>query len=340
MQQTDAVLQTEGVDSIPIRTINTKRVKELTPAQILKRLPKDATPAQQDSAVQVNINPCKIHWSTQPDTLHLPGQPVPNSYRNFKLSPCYKESFFVKSTFFHPELKGGRAGVAGDPVPYTIANDNLVTGMLLVCFILGALALSNSYRFIARQLKNFFYQPQGKTTVITETASEIRSQFFFVLQTCLLFSLIVFFYTRAQGVDSFIIEHYQVIAIYTGGFLSYFLCIGIAYWFGNWVFFERKKNEQWMKSKLFLIAIEGVALFPIVMLQSYFDVAVQSAIVYTAIIISLIKILTLYKLYAIFFRQRGSLLQIILYFCALEVIPMFIMWGVFEVANDYLKVNY
>ena len=95
-----------------------------------------------------------------------------------------------------------------------------------------------------------------------------------------------------------------------------------------------------MKTKLFLVSMEGVILFPIVMLLAYFDLSVSSAVIYSIVIVSLVKILTLYKLSVIFFRQRGSFLQIILYFCALEVIPMFVMWGVFDTINDYLRINF
>ena len=328
MLQRDSVAQIKGVDSAHVQLTKVKKSSQPTPAQVLKWLPKDATPAQQDSAIQANIKPSKISWSNRPDTLHLPGHPIGKSFRDINLPQYYKESFFSKDSLFHPELDGGRVGVPGDPVPYAVANDYLITGILLGCFILATIALSKSKPFIVRQAKSFFYVPRGETTSLTETAGEIRSQFFFVLQTCLLLSLILFFYTRTLGSETFVVEHYQVIGLYAIGFFAYYL------------FFDWKKNDQWMKTKLFLVSMEGVILFPIVMLLAYFDLSVSSAVIYSIVIVSLVKILTLYKLSVIFFRQRGSFLQIILYFCALEVIPMFVMWGVFDAINDYLRINY
>ena len=95
-----------------------------------------------------------------------------------------------------------------------------------------------------------------------------------------------------------------------------------------------------MKVRLFLVSMEGVALFPIVMLLSYFDVSMKSAVIYAIVVILLVKLLTLYKAYAIFFRQTRSFVQIILYFCALEIIPMLALWGVFGLANNHFKVNF
>ena len=66
----------------------------LTPKEVLSWLPKDATPAQQDSAIQRHIKASEIHWSTQPDTLHMPGHSKGKSIRDVSLPQYYRESFF------------------------------------------------------------------------------------------------------------------------------------------------------------------------------------------------------------------------------------------------------
>ena len=57
-------------------------------------------------------------------------------------------------------------------------------------------------------------------------------------------------------------------------------------------------------------------------------------------ILLLTKILTFFKLWAIFFRQTGYFLQIILYLCALEIIPLLSLVGVLSLIADVLKVNF
>ena len=95
-----------------------------------------------------------------------------------------------------------------------------------------------------------------------------------------------------------------------------------------------------MKVYLFLISIEGILLFPVVMLLAYFDLSMKNAVVYVAIVIFLAKILSFYKSYIIFFRRNGIFLQNFLYFCALEVIPLASLWGVLVILNSFLKVNF
>ena len=133
-------------DSLSVRPSTVRHSGQLTPQQVLSQLPGNATPAQQDSAIQQHIKASPIHWSNRPDTLHLPGQPVGKSFRNIDLPKYYKESFFSGDSLFHPELPGGRRGVAGDPILYSISGDNLITSLLLGCFVLAIRVSSSSDR--------------------------------------------------------------------------------------------------------------------------------------------------------------------------------------------------
>ena len=91
---------------------------------------------------------------------------------------------------------------------------------------------------------------------------------------------------------------------------------------------------------LFIAAMEGIVLFPLVLLLSYFDLSMESAIIYMAIVLILVKILTFYKCFVIFFRRNSGLLQNILYFCALELTPLLILAGLMVMIVDNLKINF
>ena len=317
------------------------RHQPITPATVLKWLPRDATPAQQDSAIQAHFQPDEIHWSEQPDTLHLPGHSKGVDLTHVEMPQYYREGFFSKDSLFHPELEGGRYGVAGDPVPYNVRNDNVITSLLLAFFILMVIAIANARRFISRQAKVFLYLPHEGTTEFTETANEMRFQLFLVVLTSLLLALLYYFFTTHFVADTFILEsQYQLIAIFFGMFVGYFLVKMLLYTVVNGVFFGLKRNGQWMKSLLFIISLEGVLLFPAILLQAYFDLEMQKVAIYCAGVLILMKMLTIYKCYIIFFRQNVFPLQIFLYFCALEMIPLFAFWGALVTTGNYLKINF
>jgi hypothetical protein len=307
---------------------------------VLRLLPKDATPAQQDSAIQAWFEPGEIHYSEQPDTLHLPGHEVARDPKQVNIPQYYRENFFSADSLYHPELEGGRVGVAGDPIPYAIHNDNIVTGLLIGSFLVIMLALSRISSFLLHQAKNFFYVPKVEQD-FSETGSEIRLQLVFLLITCLYYALLFYFFATRKIADTFILSsEYSLLVIFAFMLLGYFGLKALLYTVVNNIFFNRKKNLHFLGNLLFITSMEGVLLFPLVLLLAYFQFSMQNAINYCIFILSLAKILTFYKTYIIFFKQKGLFLQIILYFCALEMIPLVMLWGGLVGITNILKVNY
>lgn len=316
------------------------RARPQTPYQVLRQLPKDATPAQQDSAIQAWLEPREIHYSQQPDTLHLPGHGIPRDLKSVSLPQYYRENFFSADSLYHPELRGGQYGVAGDPVPYTISNDPVITGLLLFCFLLIAFAFSRLSGFIVRQLKNFFYIQKGEHS-LAETGNEVKLQLLFVVLTCLVCALLYHSYATRFVADTFILpSEYHLLAIIGGGFAAYFAAKFLLYTLVNNVFFDSRRNRKFLTSLLFITSLEGVLLYPAVLLLAYFHFPVRNALYYCAGIVVFTRTLAFYKAYTIFFRQKGGFLQIFLYFCALEAVPLLILWGGLAAIVNFLKINF
>ena len=231
------------------------------------------------------------------------------------------------------------SGLLGDDVPYTVSSDNTITALLIGCFVLGMLALSVSRPFMLRQIKNFFYVPRSVADM-PETDYEINVQAFLVLQTALVLGVLYYIVSRLWiGNDYSQISQLKVIAVFTGIFIAYFVVKKIGYHIVDWNFFNAKKIDQWSKSGLFLTAMEGVLLFPVLLLQVYFGLSLQTAIIYTVAVIILVKLLSFYKCYAIFFKHGGGIVQNILYFCALELMPLLALAGILFITGNNLKVN-
>ena len=140
------------------------------------------------------------------DTLHLPIPTKGHSLLDVQLPQYYREGFFSKDTLFHPELPGGRFGVAGDPVPYNIHNDSIITSILLGFFILMVIAYANTHELVNRQLKKFFYVPSEGILEVSETGAELRIQLFMVLLSCVLLSLLYYFYVIHYIGNTFILN--------------------------------------------------------------------------------------------------------------------------------------
>ena len=341
MLQSDSTIVELSPAHRPDSTVRVKPAKPKTVMQVLNQLPANATPAQQDSAVQANFKPGKRIYNMRPDTIGItPGTRIQRDQRVSDLQN-YHNPYLFKEMLNYTAVENDRYGVAADPVPYTLSNDNVITALLIGCFILATLAFARSRQFIARQAKNFFRAANDRSTVITETTSELRFQLFLVLQTCLLFAIIYFFYRQNDDTTKvFLVEQYELIGIYGLVLAVYFIVKAVLYYFVDWVFFEGWRNELWMKSYLFLISVEGLLLFPAVMLQAYFQLSVHATVIYVLTVIIIIKILSLYRCFVIFLGQKYGLLQIILYFCALELTPLLTLWTLMDRISEFLTINY
>jgi len=245
-----------------------------------------------------------------------------------------------KDTVTHPELLLVQAGTGGTPRPYTLLSDDLVTGTLLVCFLLAALGCAVSRFFLWRQIKQFFYVPKSGTTEVKETVGEYRFQWLLVLQTCLLSGLLYYLFLRTVKHDGLATAPWTVVGIGAGVMLGYFLLKQLIYQLVNPVFFDKKKVLQWRKSSVFLFAVEGCLLFPLPLLLACFDFSSENALIYLLTVVIFVKILFFCKVCLIFFRFKSALLQIILYFCALEIVPLLFLFGGLVVLEAFLKVNY
>ena len=310
-------------------------------AEVIGRLPDDATPAQQDSAVQAAFHVENTHLSTRPDTLSLPGVKEWTCPGKVNAPGHYIESLVRRDTTLFPGVEWGRSGVAGDPVAYSIRGDDVLTGLLLLCFIAALMAYKGTRRFFSMQARRFFRVKGAGGDDMPETTAELRSQVFFMLQTCLLLALVSFIYTLESVADTFILaSQYQLAAVFFGIYVAYFAGKMLVYWLVNNVFFGRRNSAVWLKSVMFAVSMEGVALFPLVLLMSYFDLSVQNAMAYVAFVIALVKISLLYKAFVLFFRQKAFFLQIILYFCALEIVPLLSLGGILVKVVEQLKINF
>ena len=243
MLTTDSIhIEAPAVPSAIGDTAGRISARPQTPYQVLRSLPKDATPAQQDSAIQVWFQPGEIHYSERPDTLHLPGHGVGRNLKDVNLPQYYRESFFSNDTLLHPELEAGRYGVAGDPVAYAIGHDNVISCILIACFITAMPAMSVCRNFIAHQVKSLFYFTKTDHEH-PATSSEIKALLLLAFQTVILLSLLYFFYTRNYLADTFILsDDYMVIALIMAGFLAYFLIKPPVYSFVNLTFFNSKSR--------------------------------------------------------------------------------------------------
>ena len=229
----------------------------------------------------------------------------------------------------------------GDPVHYTLRGDDTVNIVLLGSFCLTIILFGTYRKFFSKLTKATFFGGRSEETV-GETSAETRAMLLLCLIDCLMLGLATYFCaTRGNHLTMFVFEsHATVIALFTAVFLVYFILRWLLYSIVNLTFFDVKKNLHWSNLLCYLTAIEGVMLFPIIILQVYLGFSFSNALICYAIVLILNKIMLYYHCFHIFFYKKSAFMQNILYLCAFEIVPLLSLGGILKVLTGLLIINF
>lgn len=230
------------------------------------------------------------------------------------------------------------SGFEGTPIPYSPRTDDAISLTLLGCFFLSSIALARGKKFLSQQIKDFMLYRERTSIFDSSTATDMRYLLVLVLQTCVLAGITFFNYFH--DTCPALINHVPplfLLGIYVGFCLAYFFLKWLVYMFLGWVFFDKKKTSMWLESYSTLIYYAGFALFLFVLFLIYFDLNHTYLIVIGSIILISAKILMFYKWTKLFFYKINELFLLIVYFCALEIIPCLLFYqGMIQMNNSLL----
>ncbi|WP_420187685.1 DUF4271 domain-containing protein [Bacteroides pyogenes] len=256
----------------------------------------------------------------------------------------YRDRFVSTDTLRLTEYKSVQErnpGFEGTPLPYSLRMDDNVALILLACFFLTSVALARGKKFLTQQINAFLLHRERTSIFDTSTAAEVRYLIVLVAQTCVLagVSLLNYFHI-VRPVLPERIPPLLLLGVYVGICLAYFLAKWVIYMFLGWIFFDKNKTGVWLESYFTLVYYLGFALFPYVLFLVYFELSLFKLVIFGTIIFFFTKILMLYKWIKLFSRQITDVFLLILYFCALEIMPCLLLYQSMIHINDLLLIKF
>ena len=233
------------------------------------------------------------------------------------------------------------SGFEGTPISYSPRTDDAIALTLLACFFLSSIALARGKRFLSQQVKDFVLHRERTSIFDSSTAADVRYLLVLVLQTCVLsgITFLNYFHDTSPTLMNQV-SPLLLLGIYVGFCLAYFLLKWLIYMFLGWTFFDKNKTNIWLESYSALIYYVGFALFPFVLFLVYFDLSLTNLVIIGSIILIFTKILMFYKWIKLFFHQFGDLFLLILYFCALEIVPCLLLYQGMIQMNNILLIKF
>jgi hypothetical protein len=111
------------------------------------------------------------------------------------------------------------------------------------------------------------------------------------------------------------------------------------YRFINGVFFQKVRNSLWMASFFNLLIWLGILLLPIFLVIVYFDISSSLSLYMIGILIIFAKFSLFWTCFSNFFEKIYGAFHLILYFCALEILPDLLYWKGMELLSNNLILN-
>ena len=233
------------------------------------------------------------------------------------------------------------SGFEGTPISYSPRTDDAIALTLLACFFLSSIALARGKKFLSQQVKDFVLHRERTSIFDSSTAADVRYLLVLVLQTCVLsgITFLNYFHDTCPALMDHV-SSLLLLGIYVGFCLAYFLLKWLLYMFLGWTFFDKNKTNVWLESYSALIYYVGFALFPFVLFLVYFDLSLTNLVIIGSIILIFTKILMFYKWIKLFFHQFSGLFLLILYFCALKIVPCLLLYQGMIQMNNILLIKF
>lgn len=213
------------------------------------------------------------------------------------------------------------------PAPYNIATDNVIM-LLFIMNIIGIayVILMNGTSIVERTKELLYYRhnstPFNDRTHITKICNALM-----YAQTTFYLAIIAMCEMREYTTPGIEQSPLVFLGVYAAAFLLFFLLKRVAYGMVNSILYTRKEAQEWNNLYSFTIKLLGFALAPAAMAVMFVPSLSLNYVNFYIILIACAYVYTITSgLIKIIFTKKRSCLEIFLYLCALEFLPIAMVW--------------
>lgn len=218
-------------------------------------------------------------------------------------------------------------------MPETLRQTDCIIITLLLCLLL-LMAFRRLHRSrLSDAVSNFFY-PSNIQKNEVHSAHQEGLRAIAAILFCLEGAVFTYAYTISQGFWSVNLSPWLFIAGTSGFFMLFLILKQILYSMVHSVFFSKAQRQKWRDQYVFLFFAESLLLFPLLLAFIYLDINLKISLYGVALLLLFVKIMLLFKCFSTFFKKFYGILHLFVYFCALEVAPLVVLWTILvEITN-------
>ncbi len=214
-------------------------------------------------------------------------------------------------------------------IQHIASGRDVLTGLLLFSVALTGFVRIINFKYLqelfSAVLFSQYARKMQKEDSLRNKKAAFTLNFLFLFNTSLfIYQLIVYKNIPTQFGHSLVLIPITMALVFCFGLVK-----GIAYRFVGFVF----ENEQDTKEYLFYGSLYdkvfGIIILPIILVVPYIEESVHTILFNTGIIMFiLLYLIQLFKGFAIILKNPASLFYMFLYLCALEILPLIVMYNI------------
>ena len=274
------------------------------------------------------------------DTLSSQNTDTLSLLQQKQISPAKADSDSLQLADLHA-VQEVDSGFEGTPISYSPRTDDAIALTLLACFFLSSIALARGKKFLSQQVKDFVLHRERTSIFDSSTAADVRYLLVLVLQTCVLsgITFLNYFHDTCPALMDHV-SSLLLLGIYVGFCLAYFLLKWLLYMFLGWTFLIKIRQIYGWNRILRSYIMSDLPFFRSFFSWFIFDLSLTNLVIIGSIILIFTKILMFYKWIKLFFHQFSGLFLLILYFCALEIVPCLLLYQGMIQMNNILLIKF
>lgn len=209
----------------------------------------------------------------------------------------------------------------------TSSDDYIVGGMVLMFFVL-AWVMFRSRSGLLFRLKAFFTNKRLYVKGDEAEDNTMEAIHVFLLMTVSALSLSIIFFDDMLEQSRVGVALGVPYWLFGAGFVLCFCFIYAKAWtyvLVNWVFSDRESSRSWMSGYFLMTSLTAFFFYPIALMDVFFNLDEEIVIWSTILVAFLYEILLFYKLCINFRGVKGAYLLNFLYFCSVELLPIFVV---------------
>jgi len=214
-------------------------------------------------------------------------------------------------------------------MPFSPTNSDIVIGVLLGCFLLLVFAFGDQSRYLSQLIHNNSIGHSKSAGDEIHTSRSFWVRLFLLIQTFVSSGLCITYLLYLKGVATDNIDAAKWLIISTLAIALYLGLKIILYLIVNTFLYTRVQTNAWNRAYIDIFLFFGIGTFIFAVCGIFFEMSAPLFITCLVVLAVATETALLFKAFHIFFAKKHGYLQLIVYLCTLEWIPLLVMGKIF-----------